>query len=214
MSNPNQVTVPVTQTTPISGLTQAAITSPSMPAARLEAEELGLPDSPGVRVLPQLPRHIQDDSDCEYDSDGNLHPTFDLDHEEGPLNLEENEVEPQVSTVTPVNDETALTPEIIDKMKVADLKSHLKERNQSQRGRKQELVERLKATVASGAPVIQNMTEDQRKNMGGQGFASLAHWEMMEPEEATINEEGLARAPTVPANEAPGMGADKKNYSQ
>ena len=88
------------------------------------------------------------------------------------------------------------------------------DRNQSLTGRKADLWARLKVAVICGAPLILFMTEQQRENMGGQGFDSLAHWELMEASGEAINEEGLARAPTVPDSERPGMGATKRNYTQ
>ena len=207
----DEVTVPVSQSTPISGLTQAQILSPSMPVARLEAEEVGLPDSPDVRVLCPVPPSVQDESDCEYDSDGNIHPPFDLDIEEGPPNFEEEEVTAQEKTGIE-NGKSTLVVEKIDKMMVSELKDHLRERNLSLTGRKAVLVERLKMAVVSGAPIIGNMPQEEKENMGGQGFSSLARWELLEPEDAIVSEEGLARAPTVPANEALCMGAPKRNY--
>ena len=73
----DEVIVPAQQQTPVSGLTQGQISSPTMPAARLEAEELGIPNSPVVRVLCERVEDDSVDSDVEYDSDGNLHPPFD-----------------------------------------------------------------------------------------------------------------------------------------
>ena len=98
-------------------------------------------------------------------------------------------------------------------MTVASFKKYLKDRNISVSGRKADLVSRLKAAIASGVPLQQNMTNEQRENMGGEGFAPVAHWELMSPEEEEINQEGLARAPTVPVDETQGLGAKKRNYS-
>ena len=66
-----------------------------MLAARLEAEELGLPNSPAVQVLCQRSKDNSVDSDVEYDSNGNLHPPFDQSEMEGPLNHDEEEVTPE-----------------------------------------------------------------------------------------------------------------------
>ena len=206
------VIIPNHDSTPISGLTQAPHASPSMPVIRLEAQELGIPNSPSLRVLSQGPDNDSDEEDVQYDSDGNMHPPFDRCDVEGALNVDEEEVVAEINPPEESSEIPTLTPELIDAMTVAVIKGHLKDRNQSCTGRKADLAARLKVAVASGAPLIQNMTDEQRENMGGQGFHSLAHWVVMDPSDEPINEEGLARAPTVPESEREGMGATKKNY--
>ena len=112
----DEVIVPSREQKPISGITQAQNSSLTMPAARLEAEEVGLPDSAAVRVLCQRSEDNSVDSDIEYDSDGNLHPPFDRSEMEGPLNHDEEEVTPEENTGAESSKEQTLTPKIIDRM--------------------------------------------------------------------------------------------------
>ena len=110
-------------------------------------------------------------------------------------------------------EEVVLTKEMIDKMNVQTIRRHLRDRNLSVSGRKSILEARLKEAVANGAALVQYMTKDERQNMGGERFAPMVRWELVEPDSEVINEEGLEWAPTVSKGEARDKGPKKKNDS-
>ena len=144
-------------------------------------------------------------------SDGDAGPYLGHVETEGEAVLDEGEVVPVTAPVQA----TTISVDEIAQFRVAQLKAALSARNLSVRGRKQELHDRLREAIVSGAPLATNMTTDQMENMAGEGFRLTAHWEYVEAnDDDVVNEEGLARGPTTPEGEDSTLGPVKKNYAE
>ena len=96
---------------------------------------------------------------------------------------------------TPANAEAVLTNEIINTMKVKDLRDALSKRGVNKAGLKGELVQKPKEDVATGFPMMENRPAEVINNTAGNTFDPGAYWEEIHTvgdavDESTINVEG------------------------
>ena len=69
-----------------------------------------------------------------------------------------------------------MTADIIDSMKVADLKTSMVARNLSSNLLKEFLVTHLKEDVANGMVSVENYDPNILSNMSGDNFDPMSHW--------------------------------------
>ena len=184
----------------------------------LKASDTGVPTTPEGRVIQAI---NEDQIDQGYDSDGQRPPwegcegvIFDgPEEEEEPLPLEAEPSLPEGGIAESFAENTITIEEVL-KMKVSELKSELKNRGLDTKGKKPELVSRLKEAIEKGIPIIKNLGLSKAENMAGAHFTPGAHWVTLVcdgdfPEEP--QSENL-RAPTVPPGEISIV--KKRNFSQ
>ena len=202
--------------------------------------EIGLPESPQNRSFSALAEATADQG---YDTDGEMGPFFDGVEEEGSLEgVEEVEIgserrnESNNATAVEVNvgEENSeiqsdspqeLTVEGVDRLVVKDLRDELGKRGLSKRGKKSDLVERLKKAVEEKLPLLENVIVNEGETLVGaeDGFAAQAKWKILQPNEEDVVDEAALQTiggvrfhnPTVRDNIVEGLeGAKKMNYEQ
>ena len=62
-------------------------------------------------------------------------------------------------------------------MKAPDVINELKIRGLSTKGKKSELVSRMKDAIENNLPILENITKSKAQNMAGVEFTPGAHWE-------------------------------------
>ena len=152
-----------------------------------------------------------------YDSDGNLGP-FMSESVEDDRFVSMNETAPEAPTeVTPppaaevesaaASAAPCLDKEIMNKMKVSELRNALHARGLSKNGLKAVLLDRLKAAVAEGVPLVVDQPAVDVENTAGTDFHPSAYWKEIDPDgedidESIMNVDGIQfRAPTTSAEE-------------
>jgi len=191
-----------------------------MPVAQLQNQNIGLPASP---IAQQILIPSADKIEQGYDSDGFCGPSFEAVDNEVSLVWNEDEIIP--TAIDPIQNqelEQSLTEDECRKMKVSELKEQLVLRNLSRNGRKADLLERLISAISNNMPLINNATPEQLANMAGDGFATTAHWELLDPGNYEVNDslidtDGHQFYPPVAGrlrNESINMGPPKKNYNE
>ena len=197
------------------------------PASALNAGAEG--SSPSQRIIPSTV-YNEDKMNEGYDTDGEIGPFFDTVENEGEQLFEELPAPGTRRVGGDVGGEgtggggvggsagggsaattTGAAAGIATKS-VAWIRNELKLRNQSITGRKDVLVERLKAAIDKKVTKYKTL-EDAKRNSnptgkvdGMKSFATTAYWEPLEPETVQVQEPAnptfkLARAPTVSEKE-------------
>ena len=90
-----------------------------------------------------------------------------------------------------MNENIGLTNDIIDKMKVSELKDALGARNLAKNGVKAVLISRLKQAVANGMANVDNIDPNVISNMAGENFEPMAHWELLIPDSSSVVSDNL-----------------------
>ena len=118
-----------------------------------------------------------------YDSDGNVGPFLSVDVKyENLVSMDEvAPEEPALLTPPPDNGvgytpESVLNEETIKKMKVADLRIELEARGLSKNGLQKFLIDRLKAAVGEGVPLIEYRPAVEVQNSAGNDFRPNSYW--------------------------------------
>ena len=211
----NQVKSPsdtISQLSQPSGGGRASLSSP------LGAKDIGIPKTPPQRHISSVDEAL---FDLGYDSDGLRPPWHDTealdfdgpDLREEPLRFGPAPVlppEPDRQNVAEKN----ITDDDVAKMAVSALKTELKNRGISVKGKKEELKIRLKKALEDKIPLVASMTTHKAANLAGDSFSPGAHWELLEMTGNFVEErtqDGL-RAPTVPVGEVPLV--KKRNFEQ
>ena len=217
----------------ISNITGPSAGSPIMPASRLVGAEIGLPPTPDRTMVLCLNSEQIDEG---YDSEGWAGPCTDLVDKEGELMEEEEEVialpvaetdaeknSENRNSITNENekDDYVLLESEVDKMLVSRLKQALVARNLSRYGMKQQLIDRLKEAIRNNIPLANLQDPEVLANMAGVGFATTAHWELLESNDNDVVQDNLFvegiqfRAPTTnfPLEDI-AQQAQKKNYAE
>ena len=198
---------------------------PSMPPLpQTITEEHGFSATPPSRGS----LHVgEEEGEAGYDSDGVQGPFFDAVQEEGRLEGDDEkeagagDADLPVTEVAVENDDAGRILERIDKMKNDELRKELQRRSCSVKGRKSELVARLREAVEKKLPLVAEMSAEVQANLAGDGFALGAKWEIQEPDDGEVEDEANRvidsisfREPTVGvADVLQGVKfAKKKNY--
>ena len=79
-----------------------------------------------------------------------------------------------------------MTADIIDSMKVADLKTAPTKRNLPRNGLKSVTVTRLKEDVVNGMGSVKNFYPNTISNMDGDNFELMVHWELLSHDEDAV----------------------------
>ena len=202
----------------VSQLTLPSAAAPSSVASPIKPNNLGIPASPELRVLRPINESAIDDG---YDSDGLRAPWEDTeaveldgpDQEEDPLPFGSA---PLAGVEGPSDffAEKIPTLDELRKMKVSALKEKLRNRGVSSKGKKEEMVVRLRHCFINNIPELENMSAEKAANMAGDCFSPGAFWEPLVCDGDFIEETQLEgfRAPTVPDGEIPLV--KKRNYRQ
>ena len=207
--------------------------SEAVPVANGECEpvlphaDMGLPKTPPCRML--FSPSEQDLAEG-YDSDNQIGPFIGAGVEdEAYVTMDEAALEATAPPNDVSVDETEIIPDpvlgddTIDKMKVAELRSALKERGMGTNGLKAVLIARLKEGVSNNVPIVRDRPVAEANNSAGEAFQPGAYWKLLEqagPEvdESVMNVDGVRfRAPTTPAEEHASAFAEKpkkRNYSE
>jgi len=216
----------------ISTITGGLPRTPDHLKSQVPLIEMGLPPTPTSRVMKMIDEALIEDG---YDTDCQLGPFIEsgveaeervcMDEEplgsENPNICETNIVENSIDA-TAVTAESVLTDELIDKMKVVELRLELEKRGISKNGLKADLVGRLKEAVAKNVPLLEDRPEVEVANSAGIGFEPGAYWQLMEQEGEELDEsfmevDGVVfRAPTTTEEEHLSDFAHKpkkRNYS-
>ena len=202
----------------ISHLSQSLGSARSVFSSPLKPIDIGVPKTPEQRNVIPVNEDAYEDG---YDSDG-LPPPWSEDHSALFDEREANEASLPVGPVpnTPrVNQdenvaENIITEAEIEKMVVNELKEELKKRGLPVRGKKEELIIRLKEALRNNLPLVGNLSKEKVANMAGETFTPGAHWVELECTGDFVVDETPAgfRAPTVPDGEVPTV--QKRQYSQ
>ena len=123
----------------------------------------------GEEYAPDIPQDATRDEDENND-------TPQEDTQDASNEASENDNAPPAQAVE------ILTVEDVEKMKVIELSDALKKRNQSTRGNKPELKERLLAAIVNNAPLVTNQDANRVDNMAGESFNHHAYWKLMSNE--------------------------------
>ena len=206
----------------MSQLTDPSLLPPTPLRAVLGPTDHGIPNSPEQRAVGIIDDDLYDNG---YDSDGQRAPwegivVEDYGDEEV---LEEGEatetaiaeeVEPAAGNPNP----TVLTEADVMNMLVSELKTHLKNRALSVKGRKSELQERLKSAVRNNAQVVTEMDPNVAENLAGDTFDPGARWVLLEPDNDDEVEEEILEIDGVgfhgPTSDGAGKGAKRYNYTE
>jgi len=206
----------------MSQLTDPSLLPPTPLRPVLGPADHGIPNSPEQRAIGIIDDDLYDNG---YDSDGQRAPwegivVEDYGDEEV---LEEGEAtetaiteeaEPAAGTPNP----TVLTEADVMNMLVSELKTHLKNRALSVKGRKSELQERLKSAVRNNAQVVTEMDPNVAENLAGDTFDPGARWVLLEPDNDGEVEEEVLEIDGVdfhgPTSDGAGKGAKRYNYNE
>ena len=206
-----------------SGLTEVSATPRKQHEAQNGNKEPGLPPTPPMRSLISIDEGI---NETGYDSDGYKGPFYEGIKAEGTLIIDDEE-EVGVAGIevasTAENRENPKNPEVlgidmVDKMKVVELKAELKKRGVSIRGKKEELINRLKKAIEEKMPIVGEGNDKNELDYAGEGFPLGAKWELEEAND-DVNEqdndmiiEGIRfREPTQnESDDIDGIGFQKK----
>jgi SAP domain len=156
--------------------------------------------SPDEKQSPRASKKKEYDSDKGYESDEG--PCFDAILKEGEQEFEEEAVMDATDAAfsaenEPTDNLVIISDEIIDKMKVSDIKTSLIERGLAHSGNKKTLIERLKKAMVDKVKIVRS----GKKPDDLKGFAQGACWRELLPEETIVEEPTnsfKARAPTIP----------------
>ena len=148
---------------------------PTLPALpTLNLTNLRMPPTPPSRVMNIVSDELFEEG---YDSDGQMGPFYEhgvSDEEFVTMTedepVQEIEVTPAPEMETAESAEPVLTDEIIDTMKVKDLRDALSKRGVNKAGLKGELVRKLKEAVATGVPMMENRPAEVINNTAGDMF--------------------------------------------
>ncbi len=189
--------------------------------AVLTAPDHGIPDTPEQRAV----RNVNPDLfETGYDSDGLRAPWEGIEEEDC---AEEEELQEGDATQNHVPEPlvperanpnpTVLTEADVMKMKVSELKTHLKRRALSVRGKKSELQERLKVALRNNAQLVNEMDPETVANLAGDTFDAGARWFLLEPDMDDEVEEEVLEIDGVdfhgPTSDGAQKGASRYNYS-
>ena len=122
-------------------------------------------------------------------------PFFDAVQEEGRLEGDDEreagagDADLAVTEIAVENDDPGRILERIDKMKNDELRKELQRRSCSAKGRKAELVARLREAVKKKLPLAEEMSAEVQGNLAGDGFALGARWELQEPDDVDVKDE-------------------------
>mgnify|MGYP003326642903 FL=1 len=168
-----------------SGLTEVSATPRKQPEAQSGDKEPGLPPTPPMRSLVSIDEAV---NETGYDSDGCEGPFYEGVKVEGTLIVDDEE-EVGVAGIEVAamaeNGENPKNPEVleidaVDKMKVLELKAELKKRGVSIRGKKEELINRLKKAIEEKMPIVGEGNDKNELDYAGEGFPLGARWELEE----------------------------------
>ena len=182
----------------------------------IRSPDVGQPKTPEGRLVEPINEEAIDNG---YDSDG-LQAPWVGNQLQSPDQIEAEEEAlpfgspPSLPAEAPLENfaQKILSSESIDKLKVNELKLELKKRGMNAKGKKEELVLRLKEAVEKGVKLIENLTPEMSQNMAGDSFSPGAYWKLLECDGEYLDNvvpDGL-RAPTVPDGEVPVV--RKRNY--
>ena len=211
---PNAIQADRTEDSELSNITVEGQICPPTPCANLTPPECGMPKTPPRRVLIMPSDEALEEG---YDSDGNLGP-FMSESVEDDRFVSMNETAPEAPTdvTPPPADEVesaaasaapCLDEETMNKMKVSELRNALHARGLSKNGLKAVLLDRLKAAVAEGVPLVADRPAVEVENTAGTDFHPSAYWKEIDPDgedidESIMNVDGIQfRAPTTSAEE-------------
>ena len=169
-------------------LTSSPVIPPMPPLAQPLTEEHGIPPTPPSRSFVSVSEDSNED--C-YDSDGAHGPFFDAVRNEAAFNeYDEDEVgAARVVQPNPAPPPPILTHGAIDGLKVIELQLELRRRACPVRGKKAELVVRLKEAVDRNMPLMQNLDQETLDNLAGNGFSLGAKWEIEAPNNDVVERE-------------------------
>jgi hypothetical protein len=209
---------------PMEGIGLVALSIEAAAAATIATESRGGSFSPPAINLAH-PSHLQEyNDDVGYDSDEG--PFLDAIEEEGIQDFEEDAageaeveegmqqsiLEETVNAATSGNaDDTAsriviIPNDKIDKLKVQELKDELGKRGLNKKGRKTELLERLKQAMTDQVPLMSVQAQEASMKDDLSGFPPTARWRTLETQTEEVPEPHNrfpgARAPTVPEEDA------------
>ena len=168
-----------------SGLTEVSATPRKQPEAQSGDKEPGLPPTPPMRSLVSIDEAV---NETGYDSDGCEGPFYEGVKAKGTLIVDDEE-EVGVAGIEVAamaeNGENPKNPEVleidaVDKMKVVELKAELKKRGVSIRGKKEELINRLKKAIEEKMPIVGEGNDKNELDYAGEGFPLGARWELEE----------------------------------
>ena len=124
------------------------------------------------------------------------------------------EIMPPAVAKVEVAAKPCLDEETMKKMKVSELRAALQARGLPKNGLKSILLDRLKAAIAEGVPLVTNRPAVEVENSAGTDFHPSAYWKEIDPNGEEIDEfimdvDGHQfRAPTTSAGDHDGQYAD------
>jgi hypothetical protein len=174
---------------------------------------------PAIFLASDGPRRREYNDDKGYDSE---EPCFDAIEEEGVQDFDEDavgEAEEDSLQIVANSSETAATStaaasesiviinnDAIDKLRVQELKDELGKRGLNKKGRKTELVQRLKEAMTNRIPILSVTAQAEAAKDDVAGFPTTAKWRTLDPQMEVVpepqNRFAGARAPTVPEEDA------------
>ena len=201
----------------VSNLTEASSGGVVQFSSPIREADVGQPLTPEGRLILPIDEEAIDQG---YDSDGCRAPWEGKDEEI--LNAVELEEDPLPTApppslpleVTPeIFAEKMCTPEEVKSMKVNEVKTELKKRGLSIKGKKNKIVKRLLESLERGDPIVQQLELEKARNLAGDHFSPGAFWELIECDGEYVNDvlPERFRSPTVPEGEVPLV--KKRNYS-
>ena len=185
----------------------------------IRPEDIGLQITPEVKCYSNVNEDLHEQG---YDSDGLRAPWLGISSngyeeqmlEEDPLPEKNDDNGAPQDSSAPLSSgpPSVLSPEIIDKMMVSNLRAALKARSLSTKGLKQELVSRLKEAVRNNVPVtVQDPEQGTKTSSAGDVFDNSAYWKLLDADgEEIVENESHLHAPTVPEGEKSRV--KKRNY--
>ena len=216
------IQVAQTPTDDMSQLTGPSMCTRSASRTPLQSKDHGIPKTPEKRSFGMVSDELYSEG---YDSDGQRAPWEGViveDYEEEELIAVEEDIQnddtatsdPPVTSPNP----TVLTEEMVDRMKVTELKDHLKRRGASIKGKKAELIKRLKEAIRNNVPLVSEMNAEDVQNLVGDEFDPGARQELLEPDEEEVVEEEILEVDGVtfhgPTSDGAEKGAKRYNYGE
>ena len=174
-----------------SGLTEVSETPNKQREDQNGNAEPGLPPTPPMRSLLCTDDEVNQEG---YDSDGRQGPFFDGVEEEGMLVGDDEEeaglLGVEVGRIAENSENRVeLSLDMVSKLKVVELRNELKKRVASIKGKKEELVSRLKRAIENGMPYLEKEGTEKNHGYASEGFPLGAKWELEEDYEDVLEQE-------------------------